>query len=1085
MYQEDLIVRSKLTPPRLHKHTLHRPRLTKKLLESLEYRLTIVQAGTGYGKSTALAALAESSHPLVWYHLRPEDADPLTFLLHLLHSFQVALSHFSEAPLAVLEGWEGKTSELPWKATVGTLVNELTERSEDPIFLVLDDVHLLSETTEPIRILDWLIGCAPPALNVILATRYPLKLPTMITWRVKGEVLEIGQEELAFTLEEVASLFRDRYRIFLTPEEVDKLTADTEGWVIALQLVWQSLRSGAVSALPEALKQLSDPDQDFIAYLAREVLEQQPPDIQDFLLTTAILREMTPPICNCLRGASDSAQILHYLLEGGLFIVDLGDGHLRYHHLFHDFLLRWLDADEKRKAHRKAAMCCLQRGEQKEAIYHLLAAEIFEEAAVILDQIGRGMVQAGHLDTLAGWIGALPPDVLEKHPSLIIYLGDISRFHSRFDEALDWYQQAEERCRASGDVRGVGQALRGRARVYLDTVNPSEAEHLLQEALRLADGQEDRVTRARLLELLAENQLNLGRTEKAKEFRVQARELREEGPGEAELATRVLLRTGQLDRARHLLQEQAEVERREPVLRPRSHRETLLLLSLILSFQGEGEEAYRCAVEGTERGQNLQSPFVTAVGYMRQGHAWLLRPHLDAPAEGGEPQHRHEEAYRCYRKAISLSDTLAVPRLKVEAFWGLCRAYGFEGEIEAARRAAEQGIEIAERAGDEWIAALIRVSMGAGYVIAHQFDDAAAWLTRARTVFRDCGDTFGEAVARIWQLLVWQQTEDQARLERGVLDLLGLVREHGYEYLFKRQTLLGPPDPRSLIPLLLIARDAGGSKTYAQRLLSQMGLAQLEIHPGYQLRVQTLGAFRAWRGAQEIGSDEWEREKARQLMQFFITYRGRLLDRDQIVEMLWPGMDTETGHRDFKVALSTLYRVLEPERKRGAPSAYVIRDGSLYGLRSEADLWLDAERFEHLVAEGNHLFDDDPETGMLFYRQALDLYQGDYLQACIYEDWCSEERERLLSLYLRTADRMARVLVEREAWEEIITICRSILTRDDCWEQAYRSMMVAYLHQGNRVQALRTYERCKARLRDALDIEPSPATVQIHESITR
>lgn len=77
MYRERLVVRTKLTPPRLHKQTLHRPRLTERLLKALDYRLTVVQAGAGYGKSTALAALAEGEHPFAWYHLADEDADPL------------------------------------------------------------------------------------------------------------------------------------------------------------------------------------------------------------------------------------------------------------------------------------------------------------------------------------------------------------------------------------------------------------------------------------------------------------------------------------------------------------------------------------------------------------------------------------------------------------------------------------------------------------------------------------------------------------------------------------------------------------------------------------------------------------------------------------------------------------------------------------------------------------------------------------------------------------------------------------------------------------------------------------------------
>jgi LuxR family maltose regulon positive regulatory protein len=1100
VYRKNLVVRTKLTPPRLHRRILARPRLTRRLLEALDYRLTIVRAGAGYGKSTALAALVESAYPLVWYHLDEEDGDALVFLLHLIHGLRTALPNLSEAPLALLEG-AGGGRDLPWEVVVDVLVNELAEQARGPVLLIVDDVHLLSEATEPIRILNRLIGRAPPDLHVILSTRTPPQLPTLVAWRVKGEVLEIEQHELAFTPQETATLFREQYGLSLGSEDVERLVADTEGWAIALQLVWQGLQSGAVSTLPCALEQLSGPGEDFFAFLAQEVLGQQPPDVQEFLLVTAVLREMSASVCDCLRGGRDSDQILRHLLESGLFTVDLGDGHVRYHRLFRDFLCHQLEPGAARAAHRQAADCCQRHGEREEAVYHLLAAGAFEEMAGILDHLGREMVQAGRLDMLAGWLDALPPEVLENHPPLLVYLGDVARLHSRFDEALGWYRQAEERCRARGDARGVGQALRGQARIYLDTVNPSQAEHLLQEALRLADGQEDRETRARLLESLAENRLNLGRPEEAQQFQAQARALREEGPGEDELAVRVLLRTGRLEQARRLLEERAEAEQWEPVLRPRSHRETPLLLSFILALQGKGEKAYRCAVEGTRRGQALQSPFVTAVGYMRQGHGWLLRaPPQSLSAEGGKRRplsaeegevNGYERACGCYQEAIALSDTLAVPRLKVEALWGLCRAHGFRGQIEAAERAAEQGIEIAHKAGDEWIAALISVSLGASYVLARRHADGAGWLAQAGIAFRECNDTFGETLARLWQCLVWQETGDTARLQHGVEELLRLVHEHGYDYLFWRKTLLGPPDPRRLVPPLLFARDAGQQRPFAESLLNQMGLSRLEVHPGYQLQVQALGPFRAWRGAQEIVSSEWRREKARQLFQLLLTHRHSMLDRDRIVDLLWPRLAPEAARRDFKVALSTLLRVLEPERRRGAPSAYVLRDGSLYGLRPGADLWLDAEHFERLVAEGDRLFgsasfdaaQDELEAGLDHYRRALALYQGEYLQECPYEDWCSEERERLLTLYLRTADRLARALVKREAWEEAIEVCCAILARDDCWEQAYRLMMVAYSRLGNRAQALRVYRRCVERLEEALEIRPSGVTVRLYESI--
>ena len=83
------VARGRITPPRAPRHTLLRPRLTQRLLLAQHYRLLLLQAGTGYGKSTALAALAESEQRLVWYHLEGDDADPYVLLLHLLLAWRL------------------------------------------------------------------------------------------------------------------------------------------------------------------------------------------------------------------------------------------------------------------------------------------------------------------------------------------------------------------------------------------------------------------------------------------------------------------------------------------------------------------------------------------------------------------------------------------------------------------------------------------------------------------------------------------------------------------------------------------------------------------------------------------------------------------------------------------------------------------------------------------------------------------------------------------------------------------------------------------------------------------------------------
>jgi DNA-binding SARP family transcriptional activator len=1112
MLRDDLLLRTRLTPPRSYRRVLARPGLLARLVEAADYRLTVVQAGTGYGKTTALAALAAHARPLVWYALDESDRDPQQFLAYLIAAFRLHLPDLSDTPLALLGEIGNSAAVLPAQV-IDALLNALAERLETPALLVMDDYHFVAAVPEIAALTERFLAYLPSSLHVILATRHPVSFPAMTTWRARGELLEIGRRDLAFRPEEVAGLFRETYGMGLAPDEVATLYGRTEGWPIALQLAWQGLRSGAAGSVADLLAAGVTSSTALFDYLARETLDRQPPEIAAFLRETAVLGELTPAACDAVRervAPGESAALLARLHALDLFVVALGDEHYRYHHLFHDFLRAQSAADPAgvRARHRRAGAFFQGTGDYDTAIPHWLAAHAFEDAAAAIEAIGESALRAGRLSRVADWIDALPPPVIAEHPRLQAYLGDLYRLRSLFDRALAWYAQAEAAWRARDDAAGVSRALRGQASVYLDTVRPARAEHLLVEALRLAEGMPDREARARLLEMLAENKLNLGKPAEAETLRREAQVLRDEAPTEDALSTRVKVRTGQLAEARRSLQALAAVEERAAdsgqIGPPRAHRETALLLSLVEAFMGLADQAIISARTGIELGERLESPFITAVGRMRLGHALQL-----AGGAAGGPAERavQTEAITCYRQAIALGDRLAVRRTGAEALWGLTRIYGYGGDLELAARTAAEGLEIADEAGDAWIAALITLAMGASHVLAGKPEAASAILTRGLGAFRECNDTFGRAASRLWLSLAHLDiARSRASPERGgalshfltsAEDLLALCEAHGYDFLFTAPSLSGPPDVRRLVPLLLAARSQRIQPTYVNRLLAELGLPDVEVHPGYQLRVQTLGAFRVWRGNAEVAPREWQRDKARQLFQLLLTDRtgsagparkaGRWLQREEIVERLWPRLAPEAAARDFKVALNALNRALEPGHTAdaGAPPpvrfVFVVREGTAYRLRPEADLWVDAGEFTERCERGLHGPVNDDAIAAL--REGLRLYAGDYLPEAIYEDWATDERERLLTLYLRAADRLAGALVERGQYEEGLDLCQAILGRDVCWEHAYRLMMIAYARQGNRGQAHRAYARCVEALRAELDVPPSAETVALFRQI--
>lgn len=1082
-----ILLRTRLAPPRGPRRLLERPALQARLAESLGLRLTVVQAGTGYGKTTALAALAARAPATLWYSVEREDGDPRRFLAYLMEACRLRLPTLPDTALALLQESEVPDGP-PLEQVVDALINALDETLDRPTLLVLDDYHHVADRPEVAALTERLIQYAPEDLHVVLATRHPLVYAPMARWRARGELLLLTADHLLFTPDEIARLYRDRYERPLAADEVATLAELTEGWPIALHLIWQRLRSAPESTVADLLaRNPGAPSLDALfEYLARDLFARQPPDLARFLTESATLRSLTADACRAVTGDPRAGTMLERVLELDLFVVALGEQHYRYHHLFHDFLRQQAAPREgSRQRHRRAAAFFEERGDAEEALYHHLSAGDYEAAATAIEQAGEATLRAGRLERVSLWLDALPAGVLAARPALQALMGDLCRLGSRFDEALAWYEQAERGCRGRQDGAGVARALRGRAQVYLDTVRPARAVAVLEEALREMDGTADRVARARLLELLAENKLNLGQPEAAEPLRAEARTLREAGPAEDSLSVRVRLRTGRLEEAEQILAGWVTRERvamaQGQSHAPRAHRESALLLSLIHAMTGRAESARTLAQEGIALGERLSAPFVTAVGHMRLGHA-----HQIATAARWPPDQRAamEDAVACYERAIDLGDRLAVRRTRAEALWGLTRAYGFAGDLPSARLVSQEGVEIGTAAGDVWIVALTELALGGALVLGERPDEAIPLLRRVEVAFGESGDQFGRTAAALWLALAHHALGQRTRLKSALGRLFDRCATGGYDFLFLRPTLLGPPTPRRLVPLLIEARAIPRHRLHAARLLTGMGMGEREYHPGFRLRVQTLGAFGVWRDETPITPREWHRDKARQLFQLLLTERHQWLPREALIERLWPERPAENALRDFKVALSALNKTLEPARA-GSPPSFIARSGSAYRLDPSADLWLDIAEFEAHVEHGlAALAERQAEEAGRELSRALMLYQGPFLPGAMYEDWAGEARERALALFLRAADRMALLHFEQERYDDCLSVCDRILSFDPCWETAYLLGMRAHAARGERAAAIRLFHRGAQALRDHLDVAPGPEARALYDRLT-
>ena len=110
--------------------------------------------------------------------------------------------------------------------------------------------------------------------------------------------------------------------------------------------------------------------------------------------------------------------------------------------------------------------------------------------------------------------------------------------------------------------------------------------------------------------------------------------------------------------------------------------------------------------------------------------------------------------------------------------------------------------------------------MGASLMLAARYELAESWLNRAALGFQESSDPFGETATRLWLSQGYLKQRQMVQLERTLPKVLSACLEGHYDFLFIRPTLLGAPDERLFVPLLVAARNHGWQDNYISSLMN-------------------------------------------------------------------------------------------------------------------------------------------------------------------------------------------------------------------------------------------------------------------------
>ena len=350
----------------------------------------------------------------------------------------------------------------------------------------MDDYHLI-HSSEIHQQLAFIIEHLPTRVHIILLTREDPLLP-LARLRVQGQLLEIRQADLRFTLPETAQFFQHTMGMNLTASQLATLEQRTEGWIAGLQLAALSLQGR--SDVQEFVQAFAGSNRFILDYLLDEVFAHQTQEIKNFLLKTSILDQLCAPLCDAVMqdSSTNSQEVLRSLEQANLFVVALDQKRewYRYHHLFSELLryrLRESPGESVAVLHQRASQWFESQQIYPNAIQHALAAEDWARTVRLLALVNERMFKQGEVVSLVNWLVRLPEAVVRSQPRLCLMLAWALLLTNQFERVnsiLDWADEL-----VPPDSSDAGEIATARAYLARSLGQMEKAVVLSEKALQL------------------------------------------------------------------------------------------------------------------------------------------------------------------------------------------------------------------------------------------------------------------------------------------------------------------------------------------------------------------------------------------------------------------------------------------------------------------------------------------------------------------------------------------------------------------------------------------------------------------------
>jgi ATP/maltotriose-dependent transcriptional regulator MalT/DNA-binding SARP family transcriptional activator len=1053
------LINIKIRAPQRRQNLLRRQRLVDFIHGNIHYKLILLSAGAGYGKTSLLIDYAHDTNlPVCWYSLDANDGHVPTFIEYLVATIRNRFPKFGDSILEVLRSFTGPVENV--EPFVRLILHELEENIDQYFVLILDDYHQVIDSEPVNALIDGVLRYLPEHCHIILASRGIPRRLTLTRLASYQEVVGLGVSQLCFTVEEISALLEKMGQTGLTTAQVQRLAERSEGWITGILLVAQSNWTEAAQDILE----ISGATEGVFDYMATEILERQPAERQHFLLGSALLREMSPPLCDALLDIDGSAQILRHLSEENLFTspLDAQGTWYQYHQLFREFLVAKFERDDPlgyRRLCLKQAEIMVYQSQWPRAIESYLSGQAFEKAVDAIEIVAQDTFHAGNWELLKKWVDALPETVAAQHPGVLLVRAKVHTETGELDQADDKVNRSYQAYTEHGDDMGAAEALVQRAVVQRFRGRLGEAMQTCYAALKMI-GDQDSFTatqahrnlgichnmQGQISEGLLEMQRALSIAERIADDTNAAYIAHDIGTGE--------LIGGHLISARKYYHQALLYWRK--IGNPSALALTLQGLGAVHRYLGQYAEAENRLQESLSKARDMADVRIEAYTLANLG---------DLYHDIGQ----YDKSLDRYREALETTSGSQQIHLTMYLLSAMGDSYRHIDDLAHARQVLVQALDQMDESAMAYEAGLAHWAIGVLEAQQDHRKEGKEHLVRARDLFARM-ETPRELARTLLHLAAIAYSEGNEAEAQSLLSettkLAGELNSHQF-------IVAEGPD---MLDLLKYGEAHGIQGLNYVRIRTEIGqLFPSEapksrmhlVRPRSPLEILALNGGQVLHQGQLVS--DWEAASAR-IMAFLFASFPSGLRRDRIIGMLWPEVDQAKGNSLFH---STIYRLRSALFKE-----VVVHQKGLYRINPQVVYRYDVTEFQRLAKLGL----GKGGAARIARVEAIDLYHNEFLESCEHA-WCHEVRQALRKRMLALLATEARQMVAKGLSQEAEALYLRILGIDSYDERAYRGMMWCKASQSDRSGAIHQFRECARILGQELDTKPSAETMNLYEAI--